>query len=301
MPELPEVETIKNQLEKVLVGHKIVDVEIRQAKSFRGDKKLVVGRKIVGIKRRAKMMIVELASSGQRLASSYLLIHLKMTGQLIYQGKSKKEEGKTKSTADWVTGLPNNHTRVILRLDNGGTLFFNDQRLFGWVRVVDKEQLEKEFKNYGPDIIDKKVTGDYFYNLLQRTNRAVKLVILDQAKVAGVGNIYANDGLWCAGISPVRKAKSIELKQVNKLVDCLKQVVRKGIKYGGATASDDNYVNAFGGEGKYQRQFLAYEQQGKKCQRKGRAPGGARYICKGIIRKTRLGGRGTYFCSVCQQ
>lgn len=270
MPELPEVETITRQLEKVLVGQKIVKAEVLARKSFIGQVGDVEGKKIVGVRRKAKMVIIE-------LASSYLLVHLKMTGQLIYQATSDKRQ------------VTSRHTRVILHLTRG-KLFFNDQRLFGWMKVVDKKELEKEFKNYGPDIIDKAVTEDYFYGLLQRSRRAVKLVIIDQAKVAGVGNIYANEGLWWAKISPMRKAQSLTRQESHRLLAGLRKVVEGGIKYGGATASDESYVNASGLEGKYQKHFLVYEQAGKQCQK-----------CKSVIAKTRLGGRGTYYCLVCQR
>lgn len=264
MPELPEVETIARQLNEVLVGQKIVKAEVLARKSFIGQAGDVKGKKIVGVRRKAKMVIIE-------LASSYLLVHLKMTGQLIYQGAENK------------------HTRVILHLTRG-KLFFNDQRLFGWMKVVDKKELEREFKNYGPDIIDSAVTEDYFYGLLQRSRRAVKLVIIDQAKIAGVGNIYANDGLWWAKISPMRKAQSLTRQESHRLLAGLRKVVERGIKYGGATASDDKFVDASGLGGEYQEHFLVYEQAGKQCQK-----------CKSVIAKTRLGGRGTYYCPVCQR
>ena len=285
MPELPEVETIKNQLEKVLVGHKIVGVEVKHPKSFQGNKQFLMGQKITGMRRRAKMIITELANG------YFILVHLKMTGQLIYR-KGKQSIAGGHPTADWVGELPSKHTRVIVQLDNGATLFFNDQRIFGWMKLVDGAGLEKEFKGYGPDIIDQSVTEGRFYGLLQKSGRAVKLVITDQAKIAGVGNIYANDGLWCAGIDPKRKSREVTEAEANKLLGCLKEVVQKGIRYGGATASDDNYVNASGLGGKYQEHFLAYEQAGKPCQRQG---------CGGVINKFRLGGRGTYACPVCQK
>ena len=291
MPELPEVETITRQLEKVLVGHKIVGVEVKHPKSFRGDKSKIVGQKITGMRRRAKMMMVALANG------YFVLVHLKMTGQVIYRNGKKNVAGghPTRSTssgraADWVGELPSRHTRVIVNLDNGAKLFFNDQRIFGWMKVVTREGLERELKNYGLDIIDETVTGDYFYSMLQKSRRAVKLVITDQVKIAGVGNIYANDGLWCAGIDPRREANKINKQESDKLLTCLRQVINAGIKYGGATASDDNYVNASGLGGKYQEHFLVYERVGAKC-----------HGCKSIIVKTKLGGRGTYFCPECQR
>ena len=271
MPELPEVETIARQLNEVLVGQRIVKIEVLSKKSFVGKKNEIKSKKILGVKRRAKMAIIELASSDQRLASSYLLIHLKMTGQLVYQATNSK------------------HTRMIFHLSKG-RLFFNDQRLFGWIKVVDEEGLKREFKNYGPDIIDKAVTNEYFYNALRRSRRAVKLVIIDQTKVAGVGNIYANEGLWRAGINPRRSGNQVSRTESDKLLECLRQVINKGIKYGGATASDNSYVNASGLGGKYQEHFLVYEQAGEKCHK-----------CKSVIKKVRLGGRGTYFCERCQK
>src|SRR3989344_1082468 len=231
MPELPEVETIARQLNEVLVGQRIVKIEVLSKKSFVGKKNEIKSKKILGVKRRAKMAIIELASSDQRLASSYLLIHLKMTGQLIYQDLRNPSTG---STALTTTSLrTNKHTRVIFHLSKG-RLFFNDQRLFGWIKVVDEEGLKREFKNYGPDIIDKAVTEDYFYGLLQRSRRAVKLVIIDQGKVAGIGNIYANEGLWCAGIDPRRQANRVSKQESDKLLACLRKVVGEGIRYGGA-------------------------------------------------------------------
>ena len=279
MPELPEVETITRQLNEVLVGQRIVKIEVLSKKSFGGNPKDVEGEKIVLVRRRAKMAIIELASSDQRLASSYLLIHLKMTGQLVYQDLRNPS-----------TSLrTNKHTRVILHLSRGN-LIFNDLRLFGWIKVVDEEGLKREFKNYGPDIIDKAVTNEYFYNALRRSRRAVKLVIIDQTKVAGVGNIYANEGLWRAGINPRRSGNQVSRTESDKLLECLRQVINKGIKYGGATASDNSYVNASGLGGKYQEHFLVYEQAGEKCHK-----------CKSVIKKVRLGGRGTYFCERCQK
>ena len=292
MPELPEVETITRQLNEVLVGQRIVKIEVLSKKSFVGKKNEIKSKKILGVKRRAKMAIIELASSDQRLASSYLLIHLKMTGQLIYQDLRNPSTGSTALTTSSLR--TNKHTRVIFHLSKG-RLFFNDQRLFGWIKVVDSEGLKREFKNYGPDIIDKAVTQEYFYSMLQKSRRAVKLVIIDQAKIAGVGNIYVNEGLWRVRIDPRRPANRIRRQESNKLLAGLKQVVRKGIKYGGATASDEAFVNASGLGGKYQEHFLVYEQAGEKCHRPACRQAGVK------IKKIRLGGRGTYYCPGCQK
>jgi formamidopyrimidine-DNA glycosylase len=284
MPELPEVETIRKQLGRVLVGQRIKKVEVKREKSFKGSVKQVVGKKIIGIGRKAKLLVMGLSG---RLN---LLIHLKMTGQLVYQRQGGRRVIGGHPTRDWVGELPSKHTRVIFELDKG-RLFFNDMRVFGWVKVVDRTELEKELEKYGPDVIDKGLGEDKFFELLQKSGRAVKLVIMDQSKMGGVGNIYANEGLWCAQVKPQRVAKELDKKEASRLLECLRQVVEQGIKYGGATASDDNYVNALGLGGKYQEHFLVYEQEGKKCQRRG---------CQGRVKKVKLGGRGTYFCPKCQ-
>ncbi len=284
MPELPEVETIRGQLEKVVKGQRIKKIKVLRKKSLQGSSLKVKGRKIVGVKRRAKMLVMELEGDKN------LLIHLKMTGQLVYEG----EKGRTVGghpTSDWVKKLPSKHTRVVMELEKG-KLFFNDMRVFGWIKVVDKVGLEREFKDLGPDVNSLKFTVKHLRQILESSGRAVKLILLDQKKLAGVGNIYANDGLYCAGVDPRRSGKEVVKDEavVRRLLKCLKKVIDKGIKYGGATASDDSFKNAAGLGGKYQKHFLVYEKEGKKCRR-----------CEGKIKKVKLGGRGTYFCPGCQK
>ncbi len=263
MPELPEVETIRRQLNRAIVGQKIKKIEPFHPKSFLGNPTKAVGKKIMAVKRRAKTIWVDLEGDLN------LLIHLKMTGQLVYNGK------------------PGKHTRVMLGLSRGRVIF-NDLRIFGWIKAVDNEWLKKLFSKMPPDVVDKTFTVKYLAKILASSGRSVKLVLTDQAKLGGVGNIYANDALYCAAIDPRRPAR--EVKQIKELHQCLKKVINKGIKYGGSTAKDENYVNAFGKRGEYQTKFLVYEQTGKKCKR-----------CGDLIKKIKLGGRGTYFCPSCQK
>ena len=224
MPELPEVETIRRQLQQALVGKKITKVEILHPKSFLGNKIKVQGKKIVAVKRKAKTIWIDLEGDLN------LLIHLKMTGQLVYNGKQGK------------------HTRVILDLSRG-RLIFNDMRLFGWIKAVDNDWLKAHFAKLPPDVVDKAFTPKYLSKILSGSGRAVKLVMLDQAKLGGVGNIYANDALYCAGIDPQTPARKV--RRISQLHQCLKKVINKGIKYGGSTAKDENYVNAYGQRGQY--------------------------------------------------
>lgn len=298
MPELPEVETIRKQLDEVLKGQRIVGVEVRREKSWEGEIEQVAGKRVVSVERKAKMLMVGLASSSQRLASSYLVVHLKMTGQLIYQGEPGDQRiGEPERivgghpTVDWISKLPSRHTRVIIQLDKG-VLFFNDQRVFGWMKVITSQKLKVITKRMPPDVIDKEMDEGRFWKIVQGSRRPIKLVILDQAKIGGAGNIYANDALWKAGIDPRKPAKELSRIQSDKLLKALKEVVNLGIKYGGATASDDKYVNSSGMGGRYQNYFLVYEKQGEKCKNTN---------CSRYIEKIRVGGRGTYYCPICQK
>lgn len=263
MPELPEVETIRKQLNSVLAGQRIKKIEVLHEKSLQGLSLKCQGKKILGVKRKAKMIIIELSGEIS------LLIHLKMTGQLIYNGQQ------------------NEHTRVIFTLDKG-KLLFNDLRRFGWIKIMPNEKLKAQIKKMPPDVVDKEFSLQYLEKVLKSSGRAIKLVLLDQQKMGGVGNIYANESLYCAGIDPRTPAKQV--KNISKLHQCLKKVINQGIKYGGSTASDENFVNALGKPGKYQEHFLAYERQGKQCHK-----------CGSVIKKIKLGGRGTYFCQKCQK
>jgi len=282
MPELPEVETISKQLDSVLSGRKITKVEVLRPKSFSGEKPDLVGKMIDGVRRRSKMLVVTF-----RNWDKLLVVHLKMTGQLIYVSDSHRVVGGH-PTPDWVNELPSKHTRVIIDLDNGARLFFNDLRVFGWVRIFSKENWEKLTSRLPPDVTNKEFTLEYFAKILGKSGRAVKLVLMDQAKFGGVGNIYANDALYLARIDPRRKAKEVAEGEVGELYSAVKEVIEKGIKYGGASV--DKYVDAAGVGGKYQEHFLVYGKAGTKCKRDGVT-----------IKKIKIGARGTYYCPGCQK
>lgn len=291
MPELPEVETVSKQLSAVLPGQVISSLLVLAKKSFKGEVSRIVGQKVLSVKRRAKVLNICLTGE------VHLLVHLKMTGQLIYiPQKSNLKSQKLNRivgghpTEDWVGELPSKHTRVVLELSKG-TLFFNDQRLFGWVKVVEESDLENEHRNYGPDIIDtQRVTSSYFYKQLQASRVSIKVVILEQKRIAGVGNIYANDALFDAGINPRRQAGSLTRRESDALLSSLQKVMNLGISLGGASETNFLHINGMGG--KYQEHFLVYKKSGQKCGRKG---------CKGVIEKIQLRGRGTYYCPLCQK
>ncbi len=281
MPELPEVETIVRELDQVLPGKKIVGVEVGRTKSFVGDEKELVGKTIKGVQRRSKMTVIEFADFPKKL-----VIHLKMTGQLIYLSGTHRVVGGH-PTPDWVNDLPSKSTRVVVELDNGAKLFFNDLRVFGWLKLVKNEDWEKLIAKLPPDVTHKEFSLEYFTRVLAASGRPVKLVLMDQDRFGGVGNIYANDALYLARINPKRKAKEVTGKEREELYEAVKKVINLGIKYGGASV--DKYVDAAGLGGKYQEHFLVYGRNGQKCKRDG-----------SVIKKIKLGGRGTYYCSSCQ-
>lgn len=288
MPELPEVETLKLGLQKYLVGHKIEAVEVRIPKIFFGDKKDILGAKIIGLKRIGKGLIIELDNN------FVLTVHLKMTGQLVY--RDQKTQNFALSAKVGGTILPSKWTHVIFTLNNGAFLYYNDLRRFGWVKVVSKDELPKVpfFKDMGPepkvgpDLAGKELTFAYFKEMVNQTNQPIKLILIDQKRIGGIGNIYANDALFKAGIDPRRKGKSLADEEIKALYDAIFAVLKKSLEYGGS--SDENYVNALGQEGNYQNHTLIYGKEGEKC-----------HLCPGIIQKIMLGGRGTYFCASCQR
>ena len=283
MPELPEVETIKLGLQKHLIGHKIEDVEVRVPKIFQGNPKNVIGATVTDIKRIGKGLIIE-------LDNNYVLtIHLKMTGQLVFQDKTTQDVVLSKKVGGET--LPSKYSHVIFTLDKGAKLFYNDLRRFGWVKVVKKSELKDVtfFKEMGPepkvgeDLAGKELTLDYFKTTLQKANLPVKLILMDQKKIGGIGNIYANDALFLAGIDPRRRGKSFTDEEAQKLFKSIYEVIKKSLSYGGS--SDENFVNALGQEGNYQNHTLVYGKKNEKCP-----------ICGAIIEKIQLGGRGTFYC-----
>lgn len=282
MPELPEVETIRIGLSTILPGKVIADVWHDWPKSFPNSPadvaRFMVGAKVGQVKRRAKVLIIELSSKYS------LVIHLKMTGQLIYVGD--KRFGAGHPNDELVGELPAKSTRVILDFADGSKLYFNDQRKFGWMRLLPTAEVpEIDFmKTVGPEPLETDFTVDLFITqLMKRKNSPIKAVLLDQQILAGVGNIYADESLWAAKIHPetpvikVSKAKLVVLHKA--IVDILKM----SIKSGGST--DRNYVNSEGKKGSYLKFAQVFRREGQPCPR-----------CGTTIQKIRVAGRGTHIC-----
>ena len=281
MPELPEVESIKLQLDKFLVNHVVKKVEIRNSKYLFPTEK-IIGAKVRKVRRFGKALVFDFSSNYS------LVIHIKMTGQFIYQGpKLKNIPQYTKKV---VGGVPGKHTHVIFYLDKGGILYFNDYRRFGWMKLSKTKQLKREnefIAKLGHEFL-KDLKYKEFVDILSKSKKPIKVILMDQTKMAGVGNIYANDALFLAKIHPKRAGNSLDEKEQRRLFKSIEEVLREGIKMGGA--SEIAYVTPDGGEGKYQDFTLVYGREGEICC----------FCGKEKIKKIKLGGRGTYFCPKCQ-
>ena len=302
MPELPEVETISMQLGKTLKGLRITGIEVLNKKSFIGPPSLrhggasegqgILGKKVVGVRRRGKITIIELENN------TCLAIHLKLTGQLIYREDNKENRENKENRGEYcdqkdgpfaVCELPNKFTRVIISFDNGARLYFNDLRIFGWIRVIrDIREIGEE--KLGPEANDEKAfCFEYFKNILSKSKKPVKLLIMDQEKLAGVGNIYANEALFAAGIMPTRKGSELRDEDIKILRKSILKVLREAIEHKGSSDRDEAYRQITGEKGTHQKYLQVYGRAGEKCPK-----------CGGIIKRMNLGGRGTFYCSHCQ-
>ncbi|MFA5270010.1 MAG: bifunctional DNA-formamidopyrimidine glycosylase/DNA-(apurinic or apyrimidinic site) lyase [Patescibacteria group bacterium] len=303
MPELPEVETVVRGLSRHIVGQKIKHIHIPAKTSFKGTAKMAEGLKIKKITRRGKGIIIDLAKD------QTILVHLKMTGQLIYVpslrgGKPTKQSGLPRyarndekrlnyghPTDDFTNTMPSKHTRVWFELSKGN-LYFNDQRRFGWVKsVATKDALkDKFFAGLGVEPFDTKFTPAFLYVAIQRRPKSnIKAIILDQSLVTGIGNIYSDEALFYARIRPTRLGRSITKPDSTRLVGAIKKVLTKGIKYSGT--SINTHRTPEGSMGRMQGYLAVYDRKGLPC----------RGTCKGKVEKIRLNGRGTHFCPSCQK
>lgn len=282
MPELPEVETVKLGLQRLLPGKAVAAVDTAWDKSFPNPKndvaQFLIGAEVVVVERRAKVLLIELSSKYS------LVVHLKMTGQLVFRGR--EQFGAGHPTDSLVGELPDRSTRVTLTFTDGSKLFFNDQRRFGWVRLLPTTEVPHIdfFKKVGPEPLSVDFTADVFRERLQRRkNTTIKAAILDQTVLAGIGNIYADEGLWAAKIHPATRVKDVPAPQLTALHGALVAVLKLSIEKGGST--DKNYVDAEGKRGSYLSFANVFRREGLACQR-----------CGHIIEKIRVAGRGTHVC-----
>jgi formamidopyrimidine-DNA glycosylase len=291
MPELPEVETIRIGLQKYLVGHTIRGVDVRLQKQLSGNPVDIVGAKIVVVKRFGKGLVIDLDNGFS------LTIHVKMTGQLLYKSTSAKKEGTVGNAKVDIQTLPDKYTHVIFSFDQGAFLYYRDVRQFGWIKIVRSDLVASQpfFKSLGPEpavakaLVGRQVlTFGLFEQILGKRKTPIKILLMDQSVIAGIGNIYANDALYLAGVHPTRPANSLTKAEQHKLFAAIEAVLKQGIAVGGA--SEWSYVDALGQAGSYQNFFKIYHKQGQPCPQ-----------CGTIIQTLRQASRSTFFCPVCQK
>lgn len=288
MPELPEVETIRIGLSELLPGQTIRRVSFDWPKSFPNAEAdvnaFLIGAKILSVRRRAKVLIIDLDSEYS------LVVHLKMTGQLVYRSNDGMARlGAGHPNESLIGKLPDKSTRVILSL-NGSRLFFNDQRKFGWMRLMPAVEIENLdfFKKVGPEPLAADFSAAQFIERFQRRkNTTIKAALLDQTVIAGVGNIYADESLWAAKIHPAHRVSEVPAAKLKSLFTELQLVLGLAIEKGGST--DKNYVDAKGKKGSYLNFARVFRRENLPCPR-----------CGSVIMKSRVAGRGTHTCPRCQ-
>ena len=271
MPELPEVETIKRQLNLLIAGKKIKQVEVLLPKIVKAPlnefKKATTGAKIKEIGRRAKVLIFNLDNGWS------LLLHLKLSGQLIFDGVKTK------------------HTHVIFRFSDGHHLIFNDVRQFGYVKLLKTDELDDFFvkEKFGPEPFDKKFTLARFMTRLdRRPNAKIKQFLMDQQNLAGIGNIYADEILFASRVHPLRKIKDLKPSEIKLIYQNIKKILTEAIKLKGTSA--DMYIDAYGKKGSFLKKLKIYGREDAKC-----------FRCKGLVKRIKLGGRSAHFCPECQK
>jgi formamidopyrimidine-DNA glycosylase len=293
MPELPEVETLRRELTKAIVGKTIKSASCDWFKmvkplSVSEFQSKIKNKKIVGIQRRSKVLIFDLAGPLS------LLIHLKLTGQLIFRPYKLKADGYGlviggHPQKGGFKNLPNKFTHLIIDFTDGSILYFNDLRKFGWARLVDDAGVAEMIGKHGPEPLTKEFNLAYFQSVLKKyPNRKIKQILLDQKLIGGLGNIYCDEACYCAKILPVRIVRKIKPAEAKKLFVCINRIIKLAISKKGTSA--DTYVQLDGRPGGMMPYLKVYGRKGEKCGR-----------CGGIVERMKLNGRGTHFCRHCQK
>ena len=278
MPELPEVEVVRRDLDREVTGKKIKSVDTNGARSVRRHKNRaefasrLEGRRVTGVARRGKYLLVRLDDG------DVLVIHLGMSGQLL-RAKSSKEP------------LPK-HTHVVIHFTQGGELRFVDPRTFGEMFVTSFDNLEQqvdELAHLGLDPLEQTMSWERFGELIASRNTKLKTALMDQTFLAGIGNIYSDEILFEAGLRWDRMTASLSPEEVRRLYRAMMEILQDAVKYRGSSLADEQYVDVFGKPGEYQLHHNVYAREGEACPR-----------CRRPVVRQRVGGRSTFFCDTCQ-
>ncbi len=290
MPELPEVQTIVNDLQPLIMNKYIIRLQILDSRlknlNTKPSLQLIIGQPITNIFRRAKNLVIELANN------YYLVVHLKMTGQLIWTSNDQWLAGGHPTTdllssnqASW----PNKSTRLIIELSNHDRLFFNDSRKFGWVKLMNKQEWLQYQTRLGIEPLSSNFSWtDLQLILKKKPTTKIKQVLLDQHCLAGIGNIYADESLFAAGIKPSRPAGTLTMIEIKKLHSSIVKILTTAVAYRGTSFSD--YRDGRGQSGNFSQQLQVYGRSKQNC-----------LVCGQPLNKIKLAGRGTHFCPNCQK
>ncbi len=288
MPELPEVETIRRDLKDKILNLQIKEILILDNRSLKGEsvkkfKEDLEGSRFIDIERRGKLLIFKLSKKDK-----FLLVHLKMTGQLIYKNKKQIIAGGHSEKKDDFN-LPNNHTRVIFKFSKDKELYFNDLRIFGYLKIVNEKQKDNIVdNNFGFEPLGADFTLENFKQILKNRKISIKALLLNQKLIAGIGNIYADETLFLSGVRPARRVDTLKEEEIKKLFLSIKKILKQAIEKRGTTFN--NYVDSSGNKGNFIKYLKVYGRQGQKCKK-----------CGSEIKKIKHAGRGTHYCPDCQK
>ena len=282
MPELPEVETIVTDLKRTVPGLKIIDLWT-DIFAFKKIKKDVIKEKILKVERRGKNILIGLTNS------KTIIVHQKMTGHLMYGKWARKgNEWKSVLAGPMRDDPENRFIHLIFFLSNGRQLALCDMRKFAKVVVLPAEKISEEFKKLGPDPFDKDFTFKKFIEILPKKGN-IKTVLMNQEIISGIGNIYSDEILWLAGIHPLKPVQKLKEREIKKIYQAIKPVLKKAINARGSSYID--YRDARGKKGRYQEMQKAYGLEGTNCKKRD----------GGIIKRIKIGGRSAHFCPLHQR
>ncbi|MDH7476533.1 MAG: bifunctional DNA-formamidopyrimidine glycosylase/DNA-(apurinic or apyrimidinic site) lyase [Microgenomates group bacterium] len=279
MPELPEVETIKRSLKPKILGKIIDRIEILSAKNFIGNKNEILKQKIIDVKRFGKILVIYLFNK------KCLNFHLKLTGQILYAKNIDQATFKEMIPFTKTNKMPANTTRVIIKFSDHSSLFFNDLRKFGWIKITNQPLIPK-----GIDVLSNNFSPSLLKKLTAKTKKPIKLLLMDQDLITGIGNIYANEALFLAKIHPLTPSNQLSEKQIEKLFLSILKAVKQGIEDRGSSGADEAFILPDGSKGEHQKNFLVYQREGKPCR-----------VCQTPIKRIKQGGRSSFFCPKCQK
>jgi formamidopyrimidine-DNA glycosylase len=278
MPELPEVEVVRRDLEREVVGKKVKAVDVDGMRSVRRHHnrkqfaQRLVGHKITGVERRGKYLLLKLDGD------DVLVIHLGMSGQLLRAKTAREPTSK--------------HTHVVLTFTQGGQLRFVDPRTFGEMFVTERATVDQqvpELAHLGIDPLETAMSWEHFGNLLAERHAKLKPLLMDQKFLAGIGNIYSDEILWGAGLRWDRMSDDLTAQEVRRLYRSMMETLQDAVKHRGSSLADEQYVDLFGNPGEYQQFHNVYAREGEACPR-----------CRHVIVREKVSGRSTFSCSACQ-